>query len=179
MKTCLDSSRLLRASACALAIGLTSQQASAEWMGLADGDYALSLKCFDGSLNCAYTGSGQITISGAGVSFMDMLINGLHFVSDPQDTADLAQKIERSVHTLTPFGFVSLLMATPGYNGSLGLVPGSLYWSYCENVSENACAARALGLAEAQALPAIPEPSTYLLMATGLAALGLWRRRRG
>lgn len=180
MKTCLDA-RLLRASACALALGLASQQASAEWLGLADGDYALSLKCFDGSLNCAYTASGQITVSGAGVSFMDVTMGGQHFVGDPTDNVQdngTLHNYQASIVTNDPYSFLYVRYVTEVISDNTFGV-GDRYWAFCVNASPSTCTLTAIGRLDVKALPAIPEPSTYLLMATGLAALGLWRRRQG
>lgn len=164
---------------------LWSASASALWMGLTDGDYSLKLtSCSNFSNPAVCSGmpvSGQITVSGAGLSFMDITFDGVGFVGDPVDFLQspfVALPDERERSSITnngPFSFFSLLHEI----GTLGSVlPFTNAYIYCNNNGVGTCTPNTVGEWTATRRTAtVAEPSMLGLVVLGLAGAGVTRRR--
>ena len=67
-------------------IGGLPGAAHATWLGLEDGAYNVTLEClFSSVIACPSTIHGQVTIAGAGASFLSVTVNGEVFSGDPVD----------------------------------------------------------------------------------------------
>jgi hypothetical protein len=164
------------------ALGGTSNEAKADWLGLADGTYDVTLTCTSSTLfSCPSQITGTLTIAGAGATFMDFTINGQVFSGDPNE----------GIHTIpstVDFEFVDMVN-TPfselGLRRDLSIpnpfVAADHWWFYCNPAPNdaNACQPSTLGIWEAALVAAVPEPAALTLLAGGLTALGFARRRRG
>jgi len=162
---------------------LWSGSAAALWLGLADGDYDVTLtSCNSGvpGLCATLPITGQITVSGPGLSFMDITIDGVTFTGDPVDFVQTDFLIsgdnrERSsVINNAPFAFFSLLHATGAVVAPNFPADG---WIYCSNNPNGTCSPNTIG-AWVATPRAVPEPTTLLLLGLGIAGLGFARRRQ-
>jgi PEP-CTERM motif len=162
------------------AVGALPRTANATWLGLDDGTYNVTLECkFSSVIACPSTLHGQVTIAGAGASFLSITVNGEVFSGDPVDD-DLAfpgdvnfppTHREQSRLTNTPFSFADLrwdVIPDPSH-----VDPRN--WTYCVNNGVN-CLLTTSGIWSAVA---VPEPAAVALFALGLAGLRLTRRRTG
>jgi len=146
---------------------LWSGPASATWLGLADGDYDVTLSgCSSAVVTCPVTGA--LTISGSDATLFNFSVNGQLFAGDPTD--GLQGVNERSDLVLSPFSFFSLIH-TPDPTVSE-------FWVYCENTSPNSCLPMAGFWNATLRTTSVPEPGTLLLLAMGFAGIGLARHRR-
>lgn len=163
-----------------LALACVPQGAHAMWLGLADGQYTVNLKCDQSTvITCPGNITGSLSIAGGSATAMSFLINGDSFSGDPLDTVTQGPLVDTqnsSLSVLPNFRFLSLRLITAGQIGSYGV--GDLWWVYCSNTAANLCSPNTTGLWSAQALP-VPEPATWALWATGLFGLvGAARRGR-
>src|SRR5262245_49635879 len=120
MKSCM---RLLVPLLTACSALLWSASASAMWLGLADGNYKVTLTgCSDANpILCPTTGS--LTIASNSATFFSFAVNGQLFEGDPTDY--LQGVNERSDFESSPFSFFSLVH-TPAPDQPE-------YWVYCVN----------------------------------------------
>jgi hypothetical protein len=165
---------------------LCSTSASANWLGLADGEYELQLTtCASNIINCPVSPfTGLLTIAGTGASFLSIAINGELFEGDPfdflqPDVGDPTITYNRSSithQTATDFSFFSLV--DPAF---VFLPNMANLWIYCSDSSTPnglACTPGTSGEWSAtRRLTAVPLPGTILLLALGLAMLGYAPRR--
>lgn len=161
--------------ATALAAPVTAR---ADWQGLADGSYAVTLNCtFSSQIDCSQPIGGTITVSGSGLSAMDFDIDAQTFAGDPTDAVVDGNLVdtESSQVTLTPFAFLSLRLITAGSIGNF--VAGDRWWVYCNNSSPSTCTPNTTGLWTATPLATVDEPS--MLATLAVAGLLGWRLRRG
>lgn len=154
--------------------------ASATWMGLADGDYAVTLQCtFSSVIDCSQTIAGTITVSGSGLSAMDFDINGETFAGDPLDIVTDASLLETETSAIThaPLSFLSLRLITAG--STLNFQTGDHWWVYCNNINPVNCTPNTQGLWSARRVDSVSEPPTWAVAPLALAAaLSAVRRRR-
>lgn len=157
----------------------------ATWIGLADGDYDVTLTSCSSSIDpgicAAIPVNGSISVSGSGVSFLSFVFDGVSFVDDPFDfvtnfsviTPGDFRERSRVSHPVPTFEFFELMSAIgPVLPTEVNL------WIYCrDNPVANSCALIASG-AWVATLRAVPEPTTWLLLALGLAGLSFARRRQ-
>ena len=155
------------------AVGAIPGTANATWLGLEDGTYNVTLECkFSSVIACPSTLQGQVTIAGAGASYLSITVNGEVFSGDPADD-DLdfgTTHREQSRLENTPFSFADLrwdVIPDPSHTSPRN-------WTYCVNTDATHCALTTSGIWSAVA---VPEPATLALFALGLAGLGLTRRR--
>lgn len=165
----------------ALAVAATvPAPAAATWMGLPDGDYAVTLQCtFSSVIDCSQIIAGSITVSGSGLSAMAFDIDGEPFVGDPQDSVvdGTLADTESSSLSHSPYSFLSLHLITAG---SIDLFQtGDLWWVYCNNSGPLTCTPNTTGLWSARLVGTVNEPPALAVAALGLAAaFGAARRRR-
>lgn len=165
----------------ALAVPWAPQAAQAAWLGLVDGQYAVTLNCdFSGVIPCPSSIQGTLTIAGNGVTQMDFGINGEVFAGNPLDgffDGSLAD-FENSTLAFDPnFRFLSLRLITAGQIGVYGV--GDRWWVYCNNFDIDSCTPNTTGTWSARLIGAVPAPSPLILALGGLAALaGLRINRR-
>lgn len=160
-----------------------SASASALWMGLADGDYDVTLttcNSSDPAICAGFPLQGSFTVSGSGVSHLNFTIDGVLFDGDPTDFVqdpfiNPGDIRERSTfnHVAPGFDFIGFLHAV----GPV-LPPVINEWIYCQDIpASNSCTLIAGG-AWVATPKAVPEPTTGLLLVLGAAGLGFVRRWR-
>ena len=147
---------------------LWSGSASATWLGLADGNYSVSLTGCSSLNPILCPTSGSLTIGSDSATFFSLAVNGQLFEGDPADS--LQNDNERSDIVLIPNSFFSLI-----YNPAL---PHPDVWIYCVNVDSDACRPVAGWWAATLVTEeSVPEPGTFLLVGLGLFGLAYGRRR--
>ena len=147
---------------------LLSGPASATWLGLADGNYNVSLTGCSSADATLCPSTGSLSIGGDSATFFSFAVNGQLFEGDP---ADYLQGLnERSDIVLSPNSFFSLIH-TPSLNDPE-------FWVYCVNVDSNSCRPIAGFWAATLVTDSVPEPGTFLLVGVGLFGLAYSRRKR-
>ena len=169
---------LLAAAASAL-----SAPASADWVGLSDGQFQVTLSCIQSvTLDCSQTFVGTITVQGAGLSQLEVTVAGLDFAGDPGENTvgDQAGTSEGSFINHAVGAAVALRQVTDGTQ--FGYTAGERFWSYCsEKPNTQSCLADTLGTWSATRIGTVAEPSALAAALLGLAlaaATGTTRRRR-
>jgi hypothetical protein len=159
-------------------VAATPLAAQASWLNLSDGQYAVDLTCTASTvIPCPSVIHGTLTIQGAQATAMNVTIDGLDFVGDPDESTFSVPQIslENSQLVLSPFSFLSLRYITSGGTGSFGT--GDLWWVYCNNLNTNACTPATQGLWSATPLVNVPEPTPLALLAAALLASVVMLRR--
>jgi len=157
-------------------VGTMSSPASANWLGLADGTYDVTLTCVSSSvIACPSTIDGTMTIAGGAATAFDFTVNGQAFVGAPTNTTASGGfgTDEIAVLDLSPFSFLSLQHFLTG--GFPGLTQNS--WGYCNNFSANSCTPATVGNWTAAAIPEPPGIGLFVLGLAILAVAGVIRRR--
>jgi hypothetical protein len=161
------------------AFGTLPGGAKADWLGLTDGTYDVTLTCVNSTvIACPSQIQGTVTIAGAGASFLSYTVNGEVFSGDPTDgvftsaTADY----QFSILTHSPFSFADLRFDLSIPNS---FIADDQWWAYCNNVSQSNCTPATFGSWRAVAVAEVPEPVTLALFASGLAGLGFRRLSKG
>jgi hypothetical protein len=174
--------RMLRSLAVAVlafgaGFGALPNAAKADWLGLADGTYDVTLTCVLSSvIPCPSQFQGTVTIEGAGATFLSYTVNGELFSGDPTDGVFTNSVADFQYSRLenVPFSFADLRLDLSTPNPQ---IPDDQWWVYCDNVSSSTCTPAAAGTWSAVAVAEVPEPFTLALFAAGLAGLGFRRRR--
>lgn len=166
------------AAAAALAIAPTGAQA--DWLGLSDGQYLVTLSCdFPGIPGCPGSGlTGSLTVAGAGATQFDFTLDNETFAGDPDDgvfDGSLADFDYSTLSYLPNFRFLSLRLITDGAIAGFG--PGDRWWVYCRNFDNDSCTPAANGRWSARLVGQVPEPGPWALALSGLLGLAGWRRR--
>jgi hypothetical protein len=147
---------------------LCSGSASATWLGLADGNYDVSLTGCSNANPILCPTSGSLTIGSDSTTFFSFAVNGQLFEGDPQDYVHFGS--DRSDIVLVPNSFFSLLY-TPG-----AIEPE--VWVYCVNETSNSCRPTVGWWSATLVTESVPEPGTFLLVGLGLFGLAYTRRSR-
>lgn len=158
---------------------LAPATAQAAWMGLNDGDYAVTLQCdFSTEFACPSSLSGSMSINAGAVSWFDFVIDGQVFSGDPGDEVVDGSLVDTESSTLarTPLAFLSLRLITDGQIGAYGA--GDRWWVYCNNFDADSCTPNTTGTWHARALNQVPEPAPATLLVLALAAGFSARRGR-
>lgn len=169
--------RLLLACLSAASL-LTPSAAQAAWMGLDDGNYAVTLQCdFSTLFACPSSLSGSMSISAGSVSWFDFIVDGQVFSGDPDDAVIDGALVDTEGSALvgTPFAFLSLRLITDGQIGNYGT--GDRWWVYCNNFDSDSCTPNTTGTWTARAVNLVPEPTPAALLMLGLALMARFRRR--
>lgn len=163
----------LAALALAAAAAGAPPAAHAAWLGLDDGDYAVSLQCTSSTtLDCTQAITGNITVSGAGLSAIDFLIDGLSFGGDPMDyfNVDGTGSSEGSVAQAQPYSFLALRLVTEGE--VLGYAAGERFWAYCSPWGTASCLVDTVGTWSVRAVGTVDEPPGPAIALLALAVAG-------
>ncbi len=108
---------LLTAAALGLAAATFAPAGQAAWLGLQDGDYAVTLSCdFSSVIACPASIGGTLSMAGGETTAMNFTVNGQLFAGDPLDTlVDTATlDFESTTLQLAPNAFLSLRLITAG-----------------------------------------------------------------
>lgn len=164
-----------------LSAAFTAHTAHASWLGLADGDYDVTLTtCASPGDPAVCTGfplHGTITVAGAGLSAMSFVVDGVSFAGDPLDfvtdpfiqAGDVRER-SRITHNPPTNEFFELMRA-------VGAVapPERNQWIYCQDIpNSDSCTLQSGGTWVATPR-SVPEPSVALLAGLGLIAFGVTR----
>ncbi len=154
--------------------------------------------CSGGGFQLDYTAvplNPGLISSGSVVSLGQFSLSGTGNVTVPPNTVQftlLLRQTAPSAGTGTFLGYITGTVATDGPSGDLSTlvwrpnqfvsVGAANYQMIFDNIGPGAGTGLAIPINQTRGINAlvttVPEPSTYLLMATGLAAIGLLHRRR-
>jgi hypothetical protein len=156
--------------------------AVADWVGLGDGQYQVTLSCIQSvTLDCSQTFVGTITVQGAGIDQLDVTIDSLDFAGDPGEniTGDQNGSSEGSIISHPVGAAMALRQVTAGT--LFGYGTGERFWAYCSDLpNSQSCLADTLGTWTAARIGTVAEPSALAAALLGLglaAATGQTRRR--
>jgi hypothetical protein len=166
---------LAAVAAMGLALGAMPGAAKADWLGLADGTYDVTLTCtISSAISCPTQIQGTVTIEGAGASFLSYTVDGEVFSGDPADSIFQNAIAHFQISQLynSPFSFADLRFDLTIPNPQ---IPDDHWWVHCPNSGVDVCTPTSAGTWTAIAA-AVPAPFTLALFTAGLAGLGLRRR---
>ena len=164
----------------AAAASAFSTPASADWVGLSDGQYQVTLSCIQSvTLDCSQTFVGTITVQDAGMNQMDITIAGLDFAGNPdENTVDDPMGNTEGSFINHPVG-AAVALRRVNSGTVFGYGTGERFWAYCsDKPNTQSCLADTLGTWTAARIGRVDEPSALAAALLGLALAAATRQTR-